>query len=197
MFNDALIASGGTFGDDFDPDLVQFDTWGDFWMTFSDVNSGVAGWDSEIEGWGAGELTFERVTSIAGINKTTPVNGALSGSWYDPSHNGEGWLVEILSENAALIYWFTYDGQGNQVWLFGVATIDGKTMTADMLITGGPVFGPDYDPADFSTIPWGTLVFTVEGCDEATASYVSLFDEFGSGALEPKRVTSLAGLGCE
>ncbi|MDX1557187.1 MAG: S41 family peptidase, partial [Xanthomonadales bacterium] len=37
-----------------------------------------------------------------------PVTAAMSGSWFAPDHDGEGFLLEILDDERALVYWFTY-----------------------------------------------------------------------------------------
>ena len=34
----------------------------------------------------------------------------LSGPWYDPARNGEGFHIEILPDGQALAIWFTYPG---------------------------------------------------------------------------------------
>ena len=47
----------------------------------------------------------------------------ITGSWFDPSHNGEGFLIEKLNSELALVYWFTYDSNGNQAWIVGVGNI--------------------------------------------------------------------------
>ena len=41
-----------------------------------------------------------------------PVISAMSGLWYDPSHDGEGWDIQILDQNSAFVTWYTYDGNG-------------------------------------------------------------------------------------
>ena len=38
----------------------------------------------------------------------------MSGSWYDPTRDGEGIVLEILPDGRQLAYWFTYDIDGNQ-----------------------------------------------------------------------------------
>ena len=42
----------------------------------------------------------------------TRVDATMSGAWYDPTHNGEGFLLELLEPDEAIIYWFTYDETG-------------------------------------------------------------------------------------
>ena len=152
---------------------------------------------------------MERITSVAGLDcedlsksttasKVTELDGSFSGSWYDPTHDGEGWLIEILPGGVAVVYWFSYDGDGNQAWFVGAGTIDGKTITIDDVRIGrGAFFGDDFDPDDVSLDPWGTMEFTFDSCNTGTMSYVSSKgSEFGSGSLNLERITQLAGLDC-
>ena len=51
----------------------------------------------------------------------------LSGSWYDPARNGEGFHIEILPDGQALAIWFTYPGdtdnnETRQAWILGIGT---------------------------------------------------------------------------
>jgi hypothetical protein len=81
--------------------------------------------------------------------------------------------------------------------LIGVAQRDDKTLTANMLITSGPMFGPNFDPDDMTLRDWGTLSMKVLSCEAATLDYSSVLAGFGEGALNLERLTSLYGLDCE
>ena len=72
-----------------------------------------------------------------------------SGAWYDPSHDGEGFLVEILAEGNAVVYWFTYDEAGNQRWFTGTGEAAGNVIEIKQLLAGsGAKFGDQFDPGD-------------------------------------------------
>jgi len=193
VFNDAVIANGGTFGSGFDPDDVSFATWGNFSFTFDGPDEGSADYESI---WGSGQLDMERITSLAGHTKVTAGPG-ISGSWYDPKHSGEGWLIEVLSDKQALIFWFSFDSDGNQAWFVGAGTIDGKTITVEKAqIPRGGAFGPGFNPGDVSRDAWGSMTFTFDGCNSGTMSYASSIEEFGFGTLNLQRITGVAGLDC-
>lgn len=117
------------------------------------------------------------------------------GAFFDPARNGEGIFVETHSGNRALVYWFTYDGQGNQRWLLGEGTSDGDTITIDgWLSAEGARFGNEFDPRDvvFTTQGFGRIEFS--GCDELELEY-SLGDVAGEIAMQ--RLIPLALPGCE
>lgn len=120
-----------------------------------------------------------------------------SGNWYDPSHDGEGWMIQVLENKRVLINWYTYDSLGNQMWLTGVgALVNGSVQIDEMLITEGGIFGPAFDPEDVELSVWGSLTFTFTDCQNAMLAYESITG-FGSGTLNPVRLTRVAGLECD
>jgi endonuclease/exonuclease/phosphatase family metal-dependent hydrolase len=121
---------------------------------------------------------------------------AYSGSWYDPEHDGEGFMVQMLEDGRAYLTWYTYDDQGQQMWLTGVGDLNGSTVVIDELyVTAGGVFGPGFDPEAVELTPWGSLVFTFDTCTSARVDYESGLG-FGSGSLNPIRLTAIEGLEC-
>ncbi len=195
---DALITNGGVFGPGFNPASVVRNTWGSLSFTFSDCNNAVVNYDGPPE-FGSGILILQRLTSIAGLScdQAPQVEnqdagfGRITGLWYDPTHDGEGYLIEILDENRALIYWFTYDSNGNQAWIIGVGTVNGRTITIESSIfTIGGVFGPDFDPNSVERLEWGRITFGFASCSLGTVRYESSAG-FGSGTLELIRLTSI------
>lgn len=121
---------------------------------------------------------------------------AYSGSWYDPEHTGEGQIIQVLSANRILMNWYTYDEQGAQMWLTGVGILSGSTATIEhMYITEGGIFGPEFDPQLVELEIWGSLIMNFESCNAASIEYESILG-FGSGTLNPVRLTQVEGLDC-
>ncbi len=207
-FRNVIAPRGGGFGPGFDPANVTRGIWGDFEFRFNGCNSGTMSYIGP-PGFGAGNLNLERITGLAGQScgagkgmsvqaiKVSSIGPEISGSWFDPSHDGEGWLIEILSDDLALVYWFSYDADGNPAWWVGVGTINGKTITIEEAeLPAGTVFGSNFDADDINHLPWGQMVFTFDSCTSGTMSYQSAIGEFGSGTLDLRRITSIPGLGC-
>ncbi|MDX2416411.1 MAG: hypothetical protein QNK19_03010, partial [Xanthomonadales bacterium] len=115
-----------------------------------------------------------------------PVIGPeYSGSWYNPDQSGHGFSMEFdeLEDGTsqAVVYWYTYDNQGNPIFLLGNGIADGDNLEIQLESPYGMKYGefdPDsvvravggiarfeftdadngffsYTPSDFSTTNWG------------------------------------------
>lgn len=116
-----------------------------------------------------------------------PMGPRHSGSWYDPTHSGEGFVIQAVDADTAVVYWFTYDEQGNQRWYFGVGEMVGhRLIVEELYATAGGRFGPDFDPDDVTIRPVGALVLNFLGENSGKADY--LVDGL-SGAMELTRIT--------
>jgi len=104
---------------------------------------------------------------------------------------------KIGGGGSSLVY-LADDSEGNQFWIQGVGTIDGKTITvSEAFFTRGASWGSGFNPTDVERVPWGSISLDFDGCNSATLSYNSVAKgDFGSGSLDMQRITSLAGLNC-
>ena len=93
----------------------------------------------------------------------------FSGSWVDATRGGEGWIIEVIDDNTAVIFWFTFDENGDRTWLIGVASREGNTLNAQMLLAEGPVFGAGFDQDSIGYQNWGSLDITFNTCAENRA----------------------------
>jgi len=199
VFPELLRVSGGEFGAGFDPEKVSEEVVG----TASFIWSGCDQGDMSYQiGNQHGRMQLVRITRLMGIDcgntQLPPVReeGLLSGSWYDPTHNGEGYNVEVLIDGQAVVYWFSYDPQGKRRWFFGLGEIrDGKLVFDNILTSSGGIFGPDFDPLAVEFKPWGSLVLDLN-CQGGSATYTSTEEGFGSGTLNLERLTNIDQLAC-
>jgi len=112
----------------------------------------------------------------------------IAGNWAVVGHNGEGFLVDVTKANQLVVFWFTYDSNGNQVWLFGVSDdFDSDSATMELTRITGPSFGPDFDAGDRSDETWGTLEIQFDDCDQGSVHYESSTG-FGSGDYDIERI---------
>ncbi len=162
----------------------------------------------------ADRLDYQRLTELAG---TTCDNQGdfqqYSGAWYNPEAAGEGFIVEVLPDDRALVYWFTYsaDGSGEQAWMTGVGRIgipptiginlppaSGTPLEVETLWQPiGATYGPDFDPADVERIDWGWLGIQFDDTDSGHVYFESHLEDFGSGDFPIERLARPRLAECE
>jgi len=201
-FPQIYVTHGGGFGAASALDNVELQVAGSATLSFSDCNTGSFRYDAFLQ---SQTLPMQRLTQTMGAG-CTPTNGIVgqpvlphagqSGSWFDVSHNGEGFDLQWTADDAAIVTWYTYDTAGNQMWLLGVGNERNGAIVVDHLArTRGPHFGPAYDPEKYKAVDWGTLTLQLD-CDRGTARYASTQPGFGAGTLTLTRLTRLSRPGC-
>jgi hypothetical protein len=190
-------AHGGRFGEDFDPRQVRLTRRGSLEITFRNCSEAVANY--LLDGT-SGHQLLSRLTQLHGHrcgSGAEAVSTELSGSWYDPSHDGEGFVVEQLDSDSAAVYWFTYDRDGRQAWMVATGPVDGDRIDLSGLVRPlGGVFGRSFDPATVGHEPWGDLLLRLD-CDGGTASYAPVAAGFSEGSQLLVPLTRLESSVCE
>lgn len=126
-----------------------------------------------------------------------PYRGGMSGSWYDPARDGEGLIVHQLNARQVLVYWFTYDSDGSQLWLTGTGRVEGNgSQITDLWQTEGPTFGANFDPDDLSLNRFGSLRLTTAGCEYIDVQWQREQSPQASGAIRLQRLNEVSGLDC-
>lgn len=110
----------------------------------------------------------------------------ISGAWFDPERDGEGFVVEVLEDGRGLVYWFTYrpDDSKHQAWMIGTGEFDGQELhVEDLLQPVGGRWGDNFDPeaVDLDN-RWGSL--TLEFFDEGSGHVAWDSEREGYGADE-------------
>lgn len=207
-FTSAYTTRGPRFGAQYDPAALQLIPWGTIEFRFTGCNGGQVSYAGPAA-WGSGGYAVNRLSALSELectgkrrlssSGTRLIEGmrSRSGSWFDPSHNGEGWQVEELPDGRAQVYWFTYDERGEQAWTIGTSETSGARMTMTQnLRPVGTRFGTAFNAAQVRLENWGSLVLDLGSCTQGSASYASSQPAFGSGALRPTRLTTPAGAVC-
>jgi plastocyanin len=139
------------------------------------------------------------------VNAVTPppfvIGGYTSGSWYGgPTQSGHGFLLEV--DNAAnnmLAIWFVYAPDGSsQNWVYAQGPFDPtkNTVTLPAILPTGARFPPNFNTADLTDTPWGSLTFSFSDCNNGSVSWISTLPGYGSGTLPIVRLTQIAGTTC-
>lgn len=208
VFEDVYTARGARFGAAFDPAAVALTRWGRLEFTFSSCTQGTMAYQG-APGFGSGGHALQRLTTLDELdcNGARRVNSAgaratsalrnYAGAFVDPSHGGEGWVIEPFSPTQAGAYWFTYDGSGEQAWLLGIGTLSGNRLRIDSALRPvGTSFGAGFDASRVERTSWGNVEFEFDTCNSATVRYGSSAAGFDNGTLRAQRLTRLASATC-
>jgi hypothetical protein len=126
-----------------------------------------------------------------------------SGSWYNADNPGRGLTVQVIDEERLIAYWYTFDPEGQQVWIFG----DGRVMPSEeggagvivrfeASLVGGGVFGPGFDPAAVTLIPWGEFDLQFSACESALHSWRPILLGWEPGNEALSQLTGVNGFDC-
>lgn len=202
VIEELLRPTGTPFGAGFNTHDIEFGDAGAMALTFSDCKSegsggGVVYSGSPALGYESLLTRASRLGQITGCGEPPANNAGLSGSYYDPARSGEGVVVEWLTNGQVLVVFFTYDLEGKQLWLFGIAPPAGKSVTMEALYPSSSTrWGSEFDPDEVDLDSWGTFTLTWANCDQLTFEYESVLPGFGSAARNYQRLSKLAGTSC-
>jgi len=183
--------TGGKFVDPMPPTRID---WGTVTVRFFSDSSGEAIYESPVDGVN-GVIPIQRGTPpIACIEADAPpaetIDARFTGSWYDPTNNGQGLSLEVIPERSILVvYWFTYTVDGPaQMWLQGAGPITGDTATVELARPIGGQFDDEREP---SRPVWGTMTIGFDTSTSGEVSYNSPLDGV-SGTFPIQRITPQA-----
>lgn len=151
-------------------------------------------------GTGHTSTNFGLVTEfISSTPPPQPFVPCLSGDWYfGPSHDKEGLIIHFVEPGFLVVYWFTYDQFGNEMWLFGStgSFVGFGPVDIDMVRYEGPSFGPFYDTGDLAESAVGTITLSWSDFDHGSVAY-SFGGGLGSGVYPLTRITQMLDLPCQ
>lgn len=126
------------------------------------------------------------------------LESGYTGQWYDPQRNGEGIVLEILPNNRALAYFFTYPrvGEaGKQAWFVGSGTVVGRGIAFENVLRPQMKRDPVTGAEVLNQPVWGSMWFTFDDCLSGRLRWDGP-QTWGSREVNLKRLTALGGLGC-
>ena len=203
VIDEVLRPIGTSFGNDFDSREIENTVMGGQNMIFPDCAASAPGGlvtfsGNKDEGYEAVITRAQRLSHITGCGSQTPhPNAGLSGSYFLPSRNGEGIVVQWLPNGDVLVVFFTYDDNDNQMWVIGIGQANGSTVTMDALYASSYTkWGTQFDPAEVTLSPWGTFTLTWTICGGVQFVYNSTVGTFGSATREYIRLSTIRGTSC-
>jgi hypothetical protein len=119
---------------------------------------------------------------------------AYGGTFANAARGGEGAQItfgQVDGQRFLLLAVYTYDLQGNPMWLFGANPVPSNSRgphRIDVVRTRGARFGQAFNPADVVREQWGTVSVTFLSCDAVGVVFNSTIAGFGGGEVEMTRV---------
>jgi len=196
--------NGGVFGPEYNPDNTELAAFGQLEIIFDNIGGLQQRGYSKFTDPDSGAVfrfVIEPFTQAEGFvntpNNTQDFHAAsLTGSWFDPDRNGEGFHVQILTDQTAVMQWFSFTPEGDKQWIVATGGMISYPTEDTALIeftdaytaTGG-VFGPDFNPNDIILEAWGNLQFELS-CDGGQVSYQAINPNYGNGSYPLIRLTA-------
>lgn len=167
-------------------------------------------------------LTRNGILALLGLFLASPalalkMTSGFTGSWYDPAHNGQGFLIEVLAPQqaadksgtkalgpaSALVYFYTFNELGERLWLVGLDEIVGTGV--EMTLFEGRI--EDFDPGEPIDEPnfseWGTLSLDFSNCSQGIADLTQTSQggaaskiQIGTGRLNVFRLSTVQAKRC-
>lgn len=194
------ITRGGGFPPQFDPDAVVRESWGEAVIEFDSPDQAHVAWSSSYPGFGNGSMVLSRL-ALPATDAGHPQEGIVachSGTWFQPLEDGHGLQVQVLGEGdqrQLLVVWYAYL-DGAQRWMIGTGPVHGDSAVVALVSADGAQFPPAFDPDQVQRRPWGELLFTVLGPDNARIEWDSEQAGYPPRSLDLVRLTSMLGRGC-
>ncbi len=135
----------------------------------------------------------------SGLPEPEPVP-AWSGSWYNATQSGHGFSMEFGTTSEgdpfAVIYWYTYDTDGNPIFLVGTGVPDATGVDIQFETATGMNYG-EFDPDSVTRGDGGTARFEFSDEDNASFSYTPSefsMSTWGHTAIDDLPLVKLFGI---
>ena len=123
----------------------------------------------------------------------------MNGIYYVPGiANGHYVSVQrIHDNNDVMVFWDTFDSNGNPAWIFGVGTLTSdRHIHAPMYRNLGGVLQAGGPPTGAKASSWGSVDIDLTSCSAAQFAYQSSLPEFGSGQFPLTRLAFESAVSC-
>jgi hypothetical protein len=198
LFENVLSTSGTGFGSNFNPtDVVRSDV-GSAMLSFNLCNQATLSYDfNSIQ---TSEVVLVKDLEIPGNecnNTTKALPNGVTGAWFDVTRSGEGftnYLFEQEGQQMAAVTWYTYDNNGQQMWLSGSGLVTDNSIEIQEMKqhTGANLFNGSTQSTNV-----GSLSMTWNNCHEAFVDYDFSPANLGSGKFNLSQLTVIDNTSCD
>lgn len=200
--------SGGTFTN-LDPNAVSVEPIGTMTLTVWDCQTGRM--DIDVPG-NQRSLALDRLGTVVDspCNNspriapplpviTTPFIPSLTGAWFDPATDGQGFTLHHVNRDLGLVYFYGYRDDGSDLWLVAPWESSlgfGQTNELELFEfrnVRNSAANPESFRVDATGESWGTLNIRIDDCETAEAS---LDGVDGQQTLQLQLLAGADGLEC-
>ena len=144
------------------------------------------------------QLGFGGKVGKVQLDAAVAIGAGFTGNWFNPTQSGHGFSIEVLPDNKMLAQWYVFAPNGGQSWIVATGDITGNSaqLQGFQPIGSGGQFPPNFNPAQLTNTPWGTLTFSFSDCNHGQASWQPTAAGYASGSMPITRLTMPAGLSC-
>lgn len=115
------------------------------------------------------------------------INLGLAGAWFNPATPGQGFLIDLLSdEQFIFITWYTFTPDGQQQWFTAAGNFQGNRVELEVIEATGGVFN---EPSEVTREVSGSVIAEFTDCLNGTIEFD--IAEFGLTGVIP--ITRIAG----
>jgi hypothetical protein len=133
------------------------------------------------------------------VDTPADLGAGVTGLWFDPERNGEGWHVQAIDDDRAFVtfYSFAPDGEGGPDWLVGLGTRgpDHTFILEELVTASGGAFGAGVDDRPISREVWGKGVIQFANCNSGIAELAGP-DRYRGFTYRLQRLSRVPGSGC-
>jgi len=139
------------------------------------------------------------------------ITKGFTGLWSQPDQESQGFDFQVIDQNngrrQAIAYWYTYDTEGNPMWLTGLGDVEGDQVEMELLtVTGVKNLQPNLNSKSRKQEILATATFTFSDCNNGEANIVpkSISGTGGKpnsisgtgGIVRMQRLTQIMGVSC-
>lgn len=124
------------------------------------------------------------------------LRGDIGGLWFSPASDGQGLQIDVLDGGRVALTWYTFDADGEPLWLFGLGkALDGAVEVDLSRASGGRFITlPAQEAPQFSAA--GRLRVDFAGCTKGTLRYTDAGAGLPDGQVALERLSSAQGARC-
>jgi len=195
-----FVTEGGEFGAASGGAPITERNWGRAVISFIDCDRAIA----EVDGPDAYRgfvYRLRRLSAIPGLGCGAPAetgdgNAVLDGAWFVSARPGEGWLVSRSGADQAVVSWYTFDSNGEPLWLVGVGVADGAgdLQVRDLFEARGARYGYRFRTEDVRLESFGSLELQLSDCDSGQITWYEPTPDVVPLHFEVDRLSFLDGV---